>query len=402
MFLLPFLILLGALPALAGPYLTYSTRGERMSWEMTVQPGGEVAIDLKDHKGEFKYDTRLNPEELQAVKAQVKAVDFFSLPEDPGERPLRSHFAIIRACVDDGARQRCVKAYDDGPLDPFAKLLYRLVAQAEILRALRTETDSFYLVPTAFSTNLAGAKVLQPAALRPALIEYFQTHEDLGKISQVFEALCWSMTPEELLGFTANQLEQPARRGLMLQVLMGAPGNWPETTQRALCPVYVAYLREAAPRRAQLSSEEGNYSREFMSRLGQEHYQPALPLLLQWFDEWDRNYVQVTFSPLAYLGESILRPMLTRLETPNEERQLNAIQVMLYASRAKPIAQFATRQQHSYYAQTAKELRQLTLPALQRLASDDPSPKVRQKAAETLPLIETELAEFEARTAPTR
>jgi hypothetical protein len=124
---------------------------------------------------------------------------------------------------------------------------------------------------------LAGRKALQPAALKEPLLKYVQTHADRQRVEWALTALAFVTTAEEFAGIISKELEKPGPREVLLTIAGSQPftGNIPAEHGRALCPLYLAFVREARGRQDKLTKPEAQALSEFTQMLGDRRHASA-------------------------------------------------------------------------------------------------------------------------------
>jgi hypothetical protein len=378
-------------------FVDYEWQGGHSPYK-TVNVGiaddGATRVTIAKHSGPaVDYQTALSREELGALGALVASTEFFTRPAteldispDTGQTtltislpPQRPRTLSYRSCRD---------------LDPLTAVLWKLVAQAEAVSALKADED-IYRATNVVKPTMAGAKALQPERLKEALGTYLRTHRDRQRVAWALEALAFVTTEEEFSGFVALALKEPQQREVFLTIVGSHPfvGNIPASHWQALCPTYLAFTREARARQEPLTDAEKQALSEFTQMLGETRYQPAIRVLKTWFEAHQKPYVDGSFTPLAKMGLAGLEALVPYLQSPAENHRLNAIELLVIAARNGPRSGFANPLPAQEYGRMMSVFTNTVIPQLTKLSEQDAAPKVKAAAGKAITEIQQRLEE---------
>lgn len=381
------------------PFLTYDWGGGYSPYKQVrviISSSGTATVTgEKQGLAPVDYRTELTPEEMAALRVLIRSTEFFSQPDqdtsfvtDVGEAVLTVHA--------EGKNRTLTYRYRPS-LDPLIHSIWKLITQAIALQAIESDGD-IYTATGAVNPRHAGAKALQPYALREPFMSYIRNHDNQQKVRWAFEALAWITTPEEYCGFVSLGIEDHHLKDKYLSVIGMLGGNVPESHLHALCPVFLSFARDAHPRIADLNSTEKEALSGFTSLLGETRYQPAIPMLRQWFEEHDQPYITTSLTPLAKMGVNSLRTLAPYLERPEEAYRINAIELLTIASRLGPNGGYANPLSSYEYGQMIPVFTETVIPRLRELSENDPSGKAKKRAAEALEEIEKQIKKEEIPT----
>ena len=268
-------------------------------------------------------------------------------------------------------------------------MIGKLTAQAFALQAIESDGD-IGVAACAVSPTLAGGKALQPGTLKKPLMTYVRGHHTRQKVQCSLEALSYVTTPEEYRGFISLGLSDSSQRETLLSIIGSHPycGNIPDAHLKSLCPIYLSYVRGAASREAGLTQVEKETLESFAYLLGDSRYEPAIPVLLKWFEARDQPGADASLTPLAKMGEAGLAALVPYLNSPKDNYRLNAIELLAIASRSGPHAGFSNPLTEYEYGRMTPIFVDKVIPRLRELTGNDPSKLVRKRADETLVEIE--------------
>jgi hypothetical protein len=272
---------------------------------------------------------------------------------------------------------------------PLSDFLWKLVNQADALTSIG-EDDDIYTAVGSVNPRTAGFKVLQPDRFQVPLFAYVNKSKDPQRVRWALESLAWITTPERFAGLIANEIGDPKRRDVMLLAIPGY-GNLPEQHWKALCPMYLDFIRKNHSRLKELTAAEHSAYQGFVDSLGIARYAPSIPLFVSWFEERDQLGLTSDITPLAKMGLPGLRALIPYLDSPKEIYRGNAIELLAIASRGNPRSQYAFPYSESEYAAMIPLFQTTILPKLSAISESDLSPKVRKAAAEALPEIRSEI-----------
>ncbi len=299
------------LAAVAGaqevPLLAYQWKGGHSPYKqigVVIMPAGEATVSWQKHQSpQLEYRTTLSAEEIEALQALIRSTDFFS---QTGGNPVDLRDAgEIELTIRNGGQGKTMKYVRLPELAPMEEMIGKLTAQALALQAIESDGD-LGTAACAVSPTLAGRKALQPGALKKPLMTYVRSHHTRQKVQYALEALSYVTTPEEYRGFISLGLSDSLQRETLLSIIGSHPycGNIPDAHLKSLCPIYLSYVSNAASRKAGLTQVEKEALESFTYLLGDSRYEPAIPVLLKWFEAHDRPGADASLTPLAKMGEA--------------------------------------------------------------------------------------------------
>jgi len=339
-----------------------------------------VAVEWYAGKPELHYSTQLSQDELADLSTRVDAARLFDATELEPSGFVKG--AEVSITVAREGRKRTYSYTHDPLMAPVEQVCWKLITQAEVLREIEQDGD-IYVAAGSVNPRTAGLKVLQPDRLTAPLMGCASTNTDRQKVGWSLEALACLLTPEAFAGFVARQTADPSRRDLYLG-LVGTDsftGNIPESHLEALCPLYLAFSRDAYPRRKALSDSERQALSEFADQLGEVRYQPGISMFRDWFEAHRKPRLDASLTPLATMGASSLGAVSPYLDSTNMCYRINAIQLLTISARLSPRAGYAHPLPEHEYNRMIPVFTNAILPRLLVLSTNDPSEKVRAKAA---------------------
>jgi hypothetical protein len=374
-------------PGEAPSFIEYRCHGADSPYQevsITIAGTGGARVVTRRHVGPgVDYKTQLSREELGALKTLVHSTDFFAQPEKDGTgaRDVGATELTVRS----GDDTRTLSFHYRPSMQPLTEVLWKLVAQAEAVRAIEGDGD-IYTASAVVNPRQAGMKALQPDRLKEPLMAYVCAHTDRQKVEWALEGLAFVTTPEEFSGFVALRLEDAKQRDLFLGLVGTHPfwGNIPESHLKALCPVYLAFARDARARTHALEKAEQQALGDFTRLLGDIRYQPAIPVLTKWFEQHREPYVDASLTPLARMGTSSLTVLVPYLQSSEECYRVNAIELLVLASRTSPRAGFSNPLSEYEFGQMIPVFTNTVIPKLVTLAGQDPSAKVKATAGKAV------------------
>jgi hypothetical protein len=365
------------------PFLEFAWQGGRSPYrtvQVTISAAGAARVLVAKQVGPaMNYATTLSPEELAAMRDTIQAVQFFTRP-DENKAPLPDA-GRTTLTVRLGEQERTVSCAHCGDLEPLTVMMWQLAAQGEAVEALARDED-IHTSTAVVNSRLAGRKALQPAQLKEPLLKYVQTHADRQRVEWALTALAFVTTAEEFGKVVAQGVDDPQQRDVLLTIVGTHPfhGNIPVEHWRALCPLYLAFARDARGRQDKLTKTEAQALSDFTRMLGETRYQPAIPVLKTWFEAHRKPYVDGSFTPLAKMGEASLTALIPYLRSDVESYRVNAIELLVIAARGGPRAGFANPLPEQEYARMIPVFREQVISRLVELAERDSSAKVQAKA----------------------
>ncbi|MEY2537403.1 MAG: hypothetical protein QOG67_1143 [Verrucomicrobiota bacterium] len=377
------------------PFLSYR-------WHGGLSPYNEIAIGIESNghahvrserlrSKPHEYDTELTKEELEALRTMVRSTDFFSQPEKDSE--FATDVGETELTISQDSRTRKLTFGYRPALDPLCWFLRKLHTQAEAFRSL-AEKD-IYEVLTALAPNYASPKVLQPQRLKQPLMTYLIAETSNQKIQWALEALATLTTPEEFAGFIARQ-------NFLEHGVLPDYGNFPETHRLALCPLYLAFLKEKYPHLSQFEKQADWRAEGMVRALGDLRYRPAIPFFMKWFDGNKNPGAGFGLAPLAQMESAGIPPLAAQLDNPSETLQQSAIELLTIASKDSPQRGLPNVVSKWEYSEMTKLFTRTVLPKLEQLAANDSSATTRKKAAAAIEEIKKEIDKAAQGEAPTK
>lgn len=369
-----------------GPCFEYHWQGGRAAYqrvELALETTGVVRVTLDPRDGaRIAYATEFSDAEHAGFLACLRAAGSLAAAPPSGMAPGRHaghHEARCVIRLDGVEHTGCWR--DPEQAEPLTTLVWQLVAQAAAMHALTNAGDWYHQVAGAVNPRLAGTKVLQPDRFKAPLMTAVRSGPDRSKLQIAMESLAWVTTPLEFAGFVALELASP-RRATMLGLIGSDPfcGNIPATHLHAMGPVYFDFVKTHAADRDRLTPAEQQAWSMFVGRLGTLRYQPALPMLKDWFDASSQHAPDAGLIPLARLGRAGLAVLVPALDDPREARRQLAIELIVIAARGGPRAGFADPLSEPEYRAMRTLFETAVLPRLKTMAESDPAPAVRLAA----------------------
>lgn len=375
----------------AKPFLSFQWSGghspyRKVTVEIQQSGGTEVRID-KQGKPAFSYRTDLSKEEMGALSTLIASTQFFSQQDQnatPWKHTGETEIAIVKDKETKTLSFRHLPA-----LDPLSQFVWKLVAQADALSSIESDSD-IYTASGVVNPRLAGAKVLQPDQFREPLSAYVRKSGDRQKISWALESLAWITTPEAFAGLIANEVINPKRRDLML-LAIPEHGNLPEPHWKALCPFYLDFIQKNHSHEKELTAPQNAAYETFVRSLAVARYEPSIPLFVRWFEEHDRQGMTPDITPLAMMGLPGLQVLIPYLDSSEEAKRGNAIELLTIAARGNPGSKYAYPFSDAEYAAMIPVFEKTILPRLSEVMKTDTSLSVRKLAADAIPEIRTEI-----------
>lgn len=372
-------------------FLSYQWSGglspyRKVSVEIQRSRDVEVRIE-KQEKPAFSYRTDLSKDEIGALNILIASTQFFSQQDqsdtvvaDTGETEIT---------IAGGMERKTLRFSHLPELDPLSHFVWKLIAQADSLASISANAD-IYTAVGSVNPRTAGIKALQPDRFQEPLSSYVTETDDPQKMRWALESLAWITTPERFAGLIANQVGDPKRRNVMLLAMPGY-GNLPEQHWRALCPLYLDYIRKNHPRLKELTSVENTAYEGFVYSLALARYEPSIPLFVSWFEERNQQGLTPDITPLGMMGLAGLRALIPYLDSSKDIYRSNAIELLTVASRGNPRSQYAHPYSDSEYAAMIPLFKKIILPKLSEILETDTSPEVRKSAADAIPEIGKEI-----------
>lgn len=333
----------------------------------------------------------LSPEVVAALRTLIRSTEFFSQPAKDTSFATDTGESVLK--INSEGSERTLTYHYRPQLSPLTQPIWKLITQAFTTKAIESDID-IYTATGAVQPTHSGMKVLQPEALKAPLMTYIRDHDDRQKVQWSLEALAWITTPEEYSGFVSIGIEAHRTRDTILTIIGTHPfyGSIPDSHLQALCPIYLSYAKDFHSRLNQLSSAEKEALSDFTRLLGETRYEPAIPLLTQWFDDHIEPYITTSLTPLAKMGSASLRSLTPYLERPEEPYRLNAIELLTIASRLGPHGGYANPLTDNELGRMIPIYTDNILPQLMEMSQSDPSRTVRDKATKALDEIQNQIS----------
>lgn len=367
--------------------LTYRWQGGYSPYKQVEvkisQAGAAMVTGQKQDSLPLQHLTSFSNEELETLRELIRSTGFFTqtgqdtdLDTGEGKTELTIHL--------DG-KSKTLNYLHLPALEPLEHFAWRLITQASAIQALESDGDVSSAANAVMPTH-AGMKSLQPGRLKIPLMSYVRDHYDRQKIETALEALSWVTTPEEYSRFVSLGLKKGDLGEKLLGIIGTHPfcGNIPGTHLKSLCPVFLAYAKDAHSRKSELGAVEQKALADFTRLLGEARYEPAIPLLKDRFEKHDRPYITTSLTPLAKMGLPGLRALTPYLESKKEAHRLNAIELLTIASRLGPNGGFANPLSEQEFRRMIPVFTDQVIPRLRDLSGEDPSNRVKKKAGEAL------------------
>jgi hypothetical protein len=379
------LVIVGSAFADDEPLLSYHWSGGLSPYEevrVLISPSGSASVSgKKQGLPPVDYHTELLPDEVAALRALIRSTDFFNQPDQDTSPATDVGETVLKVHAEGKSR---ILTYGHRPsLEPLNHFIWKLITQAFALQAIESDGD-IYTATGAVTPTSAAPKALQPQALKAPFMWYVRNHNARQKVQWALEALASITTPEEFCGLVAMGIEEDNQKFLGIIGTHPFCDNIPDSHLKALCPIYLSFARNAHPHIAQLSSTEINTLYDFTRLIGKTRYEPAIPLLTQWFEEQDQPYVTASLCPLAEMGVKSLQVLTPYLDRPEEAYRINATELLAIASRLGPNGGFANPLSSYEFGRMIPVFTKTVIPRLRDLSENDPSPKVKKMAAEAL------------------
>jgi hypothetical protein len=312
---------------------------------------------------------------LSALRALIRATDFFSQPDKDTQFPTDAGQSEIAVIQED--EKRMLKFSSRPELQPLLEILWKFVAEAEAWHELTADGDLSAI------TNLRD-KTLQPARLKVPLQKYLLAQKDRRKIQQAADVLSTLTTPEEFVGFlTEMQASDPANR--FLAFVRGDPKR-----VSALCPLYLQFAKENYPRQLQLSQSEKEMLDYAIGTLVDARYAPMIPLLLSWFDANTEPRVNAPWSRVSQFGVDATRALIPKLDSKEAVHRQNALELLTMNARLNPHNRYSNPISEQEYGSMKEIFAKTVLPKLWTMTRTDPSTEVRNNAYKAIKDIEDE------------
>ena len=373
-------------------FLSYKWQGGLSPYKditVTIFASGQTEVTTHKLNAEtVVYKTELSGSELGALKTIVMATDFFSQQEQ--DTDFATDAGKTELSISDGNHKKTLIFQYRPALNPLCMFIWKLVSQAEALHAIESDGD-IYSAIGAVNPRHAGPKALQPDRFKHPLMTYIEHGETPQNVGWALEGLAWITTPEEFSGYISVELSKETRRDMVLRLIGMNTGNLPNTHFKSLCPIYFIFVRDNYHRRDELTQIEKEALSGFIQLLGETRYEAAIPVLMQWFEAHDQPYITTELVPLAKMGLSSLGVLTPQLNSTNESHRLNSIELITIASRLNPRSKYSNPLSDYEYQQMIPTFTNSVIPMLRVMAEADPSQKIREKSAEALSEIESEI-----------
>ena len=395
------LMLAAGAGAQEAPLLSYQWMGGHSPYKqigVVIMRTGDATVSWQMREPPLlEYRTTLSAEEIESLHALIRSTDFFA---QSAETPIDLRDAgETELTIQSGGQGKTLKYLISSALAPMDEMIGKLTAQAFAMKAIESNGD-IGTAARAVSPTSAGVKALQPGVLKRPLMTYASGHHARQNVKWALEALSHLTTPEEYRGFISMGLDDPLQREMLLSIMGNHPFNIPKTHLNALCPIFLTYVRDAASREAGLTQIEKESLESFTYLLGDSRYEPAIPVLLKWFEAHDQPGITTPLTPLAKMGHAGLAVLIPYLDSLNDNYRSNAIELLTITSRLGPHAGFASPLTEYEYGRMIPLFVDKVIPRLRELAESDPSKFVRKTANEGLVEIQERVEKERVATSP--
>jgi hypothetical protein len=375
------------------PLLDYRVSSQQTAFEskITISSTGETAVTFaKQKEPASRYQTTLTAGELGLLKVLIESTNVLALTnEEVAPNPLeRTHSGLAELTIAQGGKTKTLSFSRARTLQPLQEFLWSLQAQAEAIHAIQTDGD-LYLASGSVSPRLAGQKVLQREQMKQPLLEYVRTSTNTQKVRSAWEALTWLTTPEEFVGLYAEEAGRNERQEVTLVCLPYQNGS--EDHHKELCHFYLAFLRKYQGQPGLGEAARGAIEL-YPSLLGEYRYVAAIPLLVAWFEQCKQKSPTPAITPLAKMGAEGMSALIPFLDSTDEVKRGNAVQLLVIASRGNPRAGFSKPYREDQYKPMVFLFEKQVLPKLRTMAESDPADWVKKKAETALTEIPTQIA----------
>jgi hypothetical protein len=248
--------------------------------EIHVQDNGGVTVKyVKQEQKAVEYRFALDENELAAITALVRAVNFFDQQSDTAF-PRRVGQSSLTVSL--GKERRTLRYGHKPELAPLTQALWRLIQQGAVTTELETKGDT-YGAMVASSPLSVGPKVYSPRLLVPPLKRTLGNCQDRQTLEWGLTALAWLLTEDQWLGFVSSQLAEAGddRKALLLGVLGSHPfyANIPDTHARILLPLLTTILDAFAETKDRISPKTDKAHATICQLLGLTKHEEGIPTL---------------------------------------------------------------------------------------------------------------------------
>lgn len=339
-----------------------SVKNRIQSFSVTLSESGLATVHLRVPTKEIQeYETRFSSGELDFVKTLVRSVAFFDLPEKGNQErwthPTRVHLKVKL----DGRYRKLEYLNTQRPeLVELTKFAERMLIQAQTHIAIKNG-DSF---TANFSPLLVGGKPFQPYKFTEPIKTLIRKIENSGKVRRLFAHLAYVTTPEQFVGFYAAEIK---RRPEFLHLPL--LGNIPKKHSEALYPFYLLYLRDIDAREKTPRESDSWARSQFVSRLGDARYLPALPYFLQRLGDLEKRGDSF-FHPLAKFGLPSVTALIPFLDHEKGFIAETSADLIELAARLNPEKYPSIKTRDFEYSQIIELIKKKALPKMKRMVEE--------------------------------
>lgn len=347
---------------------------------VAVDVSGAAHARIKKEQSTVSYDTVLSSYELSGLRAIVRATDFFSQSDRDNHIPIPTDIGETEITVSEPERQQTLKFSHRPELDPLRDFFWKLITEAEVFHDLSVGGRLPSISPS-------SDKILQPERLKAPLIKFALTQTDLRKAEQALGLLLPFITPEELIGLIRQKQEQnPASKAFLVCV-----GKEPRQYSRALCPIYLQFVKENYPRQNEFSQWESDLFFRAVGSMVSARYQPAIPVFLTWFDSAAGPTMSGPWSSLPSFGIAGTRALIPKLDSNDAYHRQQAAELLLTSARSNPQNKHPDSISEHEYDQMRELFTKQVIPKLRAISKADDSTELRVKADRLRNEIEFEI-----------
>ena len=364
--------------------LTYQVHGSRRHNELQVIITKDDLVNVsytRYNSHSVDYHTHLSQAESVRLLSLVQSLEI-PVPEKSNQMIPRHTGAQELLTIQVGEQTKPIIFEHHISFQPLRHFLSQLVVQADSLDAIE-HNENFYSATSAVNQKHAGVKALQPEKFKSPLYNYIQKTDDQQHLQWAFESLAWITTPAEFHDFIALELKNQKKQTVLLNTI--ATFWIPETHLNALCPIFLSYLETYQKTPCELTDMERSIvAYQFSYLLGKCRYKKAIPFFRTYLEQYDKPYLTSVHYPLSMMGASGLETLTPFLEHKKEHLRLNAIELIVRASKYYPDNNITDPLPASEYENMVPHYRDTILPKLRDLSKNDSSERVNIKAAEAV------------------
>jgi hypothetical protein len=386
-----------------GPWLRYESEGGFSPYEKVIigiHAEGKTSVEVKKKQASsYTYMITLSAEEMASLQTLIRAVDFFSQPDRDTALTIDADTTLLSIRMADKSKELIFRYRP--ALEPLVSYMQRLIVQAEAIQDIMQGGNAYRLL-NAVSSQLSGAKALQPREFVLPLKLYISTSDNARNLEWAIEGLSWVASPEEWSGFLAMTLAgaDKNRQDLLMSILTSNPfgGNIPTPHLQAMCPLLLIYLIDNQAGYRLMSENQRRSIQGAFSVIGDNHYWPALPFLASIFDAQDQPEITTEISVITRMGKRGVSLLSSCLDNTSANKRRNAVELIgrayhshRYGQELKPVDDYEYSLMVKLYSDRIGE-------QLRTLAQKDPSQNVRSLAEKTFQDTQAEIEAWKSRT----